>query len=92
MISMETTITIKPKQRWNNEGIAPILGAVILIVGAAIAAGVVIAAYQLTVKPDVVYNITDTGFSLAGVDTGVIYAIAGAGILIGLLWFASRKK
>lgn len=89
---MEQETRIKPKRRWNDEGIAPIIAGVILIIGAAIAAGVVIAAYQLTVKPDIVYNITDTGFSLAGVDTGVIYAIAGAAVLLGLLWVASKRK
>ena len=92
VIPMKNPISRKSKMRYDDEGIAPIIAAVILIAAVAIGAGVVIGAYQLTQKPDVTYNITDTGFSLAGVDATSIYAIAAVIGVLGLMWFASRKK
>ena len=84
-------IRIKPK-RFDNDGIAPLIAGllVLAVVGAITIAG--IAVYQLTVKPDIIYNISDTGFSLAGLDIDSLWLIVGIGIAILFLFVMFRKK
>lgn len=81
----------KSKMYHDKNAIAPVIAAAILIIGCAIAGGVLIAAYQLTQKPDIIYNITETGFALAGIDASALYLIAGVITVLGILWFISRK-
>ena len=72
----------------NHNGIAPIIWAIVLIGGAIAALGV----YQVTQKPDITYNISDTGFSLAGVDVSWLVILAiGVVVLFVFLWMARRK-
>lgn len=78
--------------RMDSDGIAPLIAAVIvmIVIGGITIAGV--AVYQLTVKPDITYNITETGFSLAGIDVGSIWPIALIGGALILLYFMIKKK
>ena len=76
----------------NENAIAPAIALVLTILAVAIGAGVVIAAYQLTQKPDVTYNITDAGVALAGIDTNVIYIIGAIVLVMGFIWLMGRKK
>lgn len=48
--------------------------------------------YQFTQKPDITYNISDTGFSLAGLDLGnSIYIIIGIIVVFAIIFFVMRK-
>lgn len=68
--------------------VAPIIWAIVLI-GSAIAG---LGVYQVTQRPDVTYNISDTGFSFAGVDISWLLIIGvGAIALFVFLWIAKRK-
>lgn len=79
---------IKNEMQNDNVGIAPIVWA-ILIAGTLIAG---IGVYQVTQRPDITYNITDTGFSLAGVDVS-FFAVIGIVILIifGIMLYFRKK-
>jgi len=77
----------------DNNGIGLFAAAMItaLVIG-----GISIAAlgvYQVTQKPDVTYNITDTGFSLAGLEIDSIWLIViGAIIFFGFIYLTRRKN
>lgn len=75
--------------KYGNKAIAPIVWAVVLIGGLIAGIGV----YQFTQRPDITYNITDTGFSLAGVDVS-FFAVIGVVVLIifGILVFRKPKN
>lgn len=80
---------LKQKRLKNNEsGIAFIVWAIVLIAGAVASLGV----YQITQRPDITYNITDTGFSFAGIDMSWLVIIAIAVVLLFLFMFMFRKK
>lgn len=84
---------IKRKLAYDSNAIAPIFIAVGLILTLAVSSAIIIGVYQLTQKPDVTYNITDTGFSLAGLnlDSTMLMLIAGVvGVIILMAWV--RKK
>lgn len=74
----------------DTKAIAPIIWAIVLIGGAVVG----LAGYKtLLEKPDITYNISDSGFTLAGVEIGndVIIIIIIAIVIVGfILW--SRKK
>ena len=73
----------------DNSGLAPILWALFIAGSLIVGIGV----YQVTQRPDVTYNITDTGFSLAGVDVS-FFAVIGVVIVIlfmVVLWARSQK-
>lgn len=76
----------------DQDGIAPLVAGIILLVvvgGIAIAG---FAVYQITQRPDITYNITDTGFSLAGVDMDSLWVIVAISLGLVALWMFSRKK
>lgn len=83
----------KIKRKSDINAITPFVA---LMVSALIIGGIGIAAigvYQLTQRPDITYNITDTGFSLAGLEIDSLWIIViGAVIFFGFIWFAGRKK
>jgi nitric oxide reductase large subunit len=90
----KTLASLEAKRRLFSDqtGLAPfIAGVIILLVVGAIGVSA-IAVWQITQRPDITYNITDTGFSLAGLDMGSIWPIVAiAGGLI-VLWLFMRKK
>lgn len=68
----------------------PLLVWVIVAIGAVAVTG--IGVWQITQRPDIVYNITDTGFSLAGIDVNWMWIIAIAAIVvIAFLWIGRRR-
>ena len=71
-------------------GIAPIIWAIVLIGGTVVG----IAGYKVLVeRPDITYNITDAGISIAGLDIGNdMLIIITIGVVFLILWFAGRKK
>lgn len=73
----------------NTDGLAPLFWAIIILGGLAITG---VAVYQITARPDITYNISETGFSLAGVDVSW-FAIIGLGLLIFIvfIWLGRRK-
>jgi hypothetical protein len=83
----------KPRTIARDEsGIAPFIALMItmLVIGAI---GVsALGVYQFTQKPNVTYNISDTGFSLAGLDLGnSIYIIIGIIVVFAIIFFMMRK-
>lgn len=68
-----------------------LIGALLVgLVGTAAIVGV----YNATQKPDITYNITDTGFSLAGIgldSTTLAIIIIGVIVVFFMLW-GNRKK
>lgn len=87
---MNEKLTRKKFQK-NEEGIAPLIAlAIIGVIGTVAGIGI----YQFTQRPDVTYNITETGFSLAGVsvDSFALIAIGIAVIFIGLFAMQRKKK
>lgn len=67
-----------------------LIGALITaLVGSAVVVGV----YNATQTPDITYNISDTGFSLAGlgIDSTTLLMI-GAGVVVLFLFLGMRKK
>jgi LPXTG-motif cell wall-anchored protein len=76
--------------RKNKSAIAPLI-----IVGVLAIIGVTstIAVYQLTQRPDITYNISDTGVSFAGIDVSW-FAIIGIVVLIAifLVWSFRKRK
>lgn len=80
---------VKRKFANDENGIAPIIWAIVLA-GSLIAG---IGVYQFTQRPDITYNITDTGFSIAGLEIDSLWVIIiGAMIIFGLMWYFGRKK
>lgn len=76
----------------DNSGIAPFIAIIItmLVIGGigVTALGV----YEFTQRPDITYNISDTGFSLAGLDLGnSIYIIMGIIVVFVIIFFIMRK-
>lgn len=72
-------------------GAIPVIAWVFVAVVTAI--GGYIAVENLTQQPDITYNISDTGFSIAGVDVSWLWIIViVAGIVIVLLFLATRRK
>lgn len=78
----------KRKLTNDNFAIAPIVWIVVLIGGAIAGLGV----YNVTQRPDITYNITDTGFSIAGVDVSWFVIIGLVGIVIIVFLFMFRRK
>lgn len=76
--------------RKNTSAIAPLI---ILGVLAIVGIGSTIAIYQLTQRPDITYNISDTGVSFAGIDVSW-FAIIGVVVLIAivLVWAGRKRK
>lgn len=74
-------------------GIATLLGisAFYWILGAVAVVGGVVA-WNVTQRPDITYNISDTGFSLAGVDVSWFLIIGLVAIAIVFIIFMGRKK
>lgn len=76
----------------DNHAIAPlVLAGFIILISTIVITGV--AVWQITQRPDITYNITDTGFSLAGLEMDsplVIIAVIGGAFV--LLWLWMRKK
>lgn len=84
---------MKRKIVYDENGIAPFIAFVItaLVIGGIAIAG--LGVYQITQKPDVTYNITDTGFSLAGLEIDSIWIIIiGAVIFFAFVWLSRRPK
>jgi len=72
-------------------GAIPVIAWVFVAVVTAI--GGYIAVENLTQQPDITYNISDTGFSIAGVDVSWLWIIViVAGIVIVILFLATRRK
>ena len=80
---------IKRNMVLDESGIAPIIWGIVLL-GSLIAG---LGVYQITQRPDVTYNIQDTGFSLAGIgiDSTTLIIILG-GVVLLFLWLGMRKK
>jgi hypothetical protein len=76
----------------DQEGIAPLIaGVIILLVVGAIGVSA-IAVWQITQRPDITYNITDTGFSLAGLELDSMYIWIAIGGALLVLWLLMRRK
>lgn len=71
----------------DNMALAPVIWLIVLIGGAIAGLGV----YQFTQRPDITYNISDTGFSFAGIDISWVAIIGIVGIVVFLLFFLFRK-
>jgi hypothetical protein len=83
---------IKSKRDFKNDNraVVPLLIWVIVAIGGIVVAGVGV--YQVTSPGTTIYNITDTGFSIAGADVSWLWMIAIiAGFLIFLIWLGRRK-
>ena len=76
--------------RDDMEAVAPIIWAIVLI-GSAIAG---LGVYQVTQRPDIteVYNISETGFAIAGVDVSWFLVIGIVAIVIVLILVFARRK
>lgn len=77
----------------DTNGIVFTLGSILLT--AIVLGGIAITAvgvYQLTQKPNITYNITDTGFSLAGLSTDSLTIIAIIIIIVIILIVSFRRK
>lgn len=80
------------KRKWNKDAMA-FLGIPLVIwvlgIGGLITG---IAVWNITQRPDVTYNISDTGFSIAGVDVSW-FAIIGviALFIIIFIWWGRKK-
>ena len=90
---MKTKLSIRfqeNKRNLNNNtsGVAPIVWVVALGI-TLLGAGVI---YNATRQPDVVYNISDPIFSLAGVDMSGLVIIVIAVIALIVLMLAFRRK
>ena len=73
--------------RKDNSGLAPVIW-VIVLAGIAIAG---LGTYQITQRPDITYNISDTGFSLAGLDVSWFMVLAIAGVVVFVIFMMFRK-
>jgi LPXTG-motif cell wall-anchored protein len=92
LMELQTELEMKRQLLKNEQGIAPIIaGVIILLVIGAIAVSA-LAVYNITQRPDIVYNIINPGFSLAGVGTDTIWIIVGGIAVIIVLWLLFRKK
>lgn len=80
------------KRTWTRDTHAaiPLLVWVIVGIGAVAIAG--LGVYQITQRPDIIYNISDTGFSLAGVDVSWLWVIAIVGGVVILIVFMGRRR
>lgn len=80
----------KRKMVRNESATAPIIWAIVLIGGAIVG----LAGYKtLAERPNVTYNITDTGFSLAGLQIDSLWLVVGiAAVLMLILWTNSRQR
>ena len=85
---------IKTKKKWIDDE-SGVVWLIPLLIVMGVVGGIAVtgyAVYRLTQEPDVTYNITDTGFSLAGVDLDslwIIVAVIGALIVLYMLF---KKK
>lgn len=76
----------------DQTGLAPIIAGVILLVVMAGIGITALAVYNITQRPDIVYNITNPGFSLAGMGTDTVWIVVGViGALI-VLWLLLRPR
>lgn len=75
----------------DQKGIAPLIAGIIVLVVASAIGISALAVWNITQRPDITYNITDTGFSLAGVDASSIYVIAGIIGVLAFLYFWFKK-
>lgn len=82
---------IKRKNKWaiDNTGIAPLIWLGI-IAGATIIGS--IGVYEFTQRPDITYNIADTGFSLAGIGLDSTTMLIIVGVVVFALFMFMRKK
>lgn len=80
------------KRKFTNDehAIAPIIWAIVLVGGAFVG----LAGYKtLAERPDVTYNITDTGFSLAGLNIDSLWLVVGMAVIVmAILWSNSRQR
>lgn len=78
----------------DKNGVAPAIAAFLwLLVAVGAIGGVYIAVTNLTQRPDITYNISDTGVSFAGIDVSW-FAIIGVVILIIIvvIWLGRRRQ
>lgn len=76
----------------DQSGLAPIIAGVILLIVMAGIGITALAVYNITQRPDIIYNITNPGFSLAGIGTDTLWIIVGGAIAILVLWLLLRKR
>lgn len=79
---------IKYKMQNDISAIAPIIW--LIVIAGSVVAG--LGVYNITQRPDITYNITDTGFSFAGMDVSWIFIIGLFAIVIFAVLFLFRKK
>jgi len=85
-------IEIKGRLLRDQDGIAPIVAGVILLIVSAAIGITALAVYNITQRPDIIYNISNPGFSLAGIDTNALYLVGAAIVAMILLYLWFRPK
>lgn len=77
------------KRQWQKDtsGIGPAL--ILVILAGSLIAG--LGVYQLTQRPDITYNISDTGFSIAGLDISWVVIVGIGAVVVFVLFFIFRR-
>ncbi len=77
------------KRKWDENAIAPLIIAMLLLAG--ITTSAVIGAVYFA-QPDITYNISDTGFSIAGFEIDSLTVVIVIIVIVGLvLLYVGRK-
>ena len=78
----------------NNNGITPFVGLIILLIVSGGIGVTALGVYELTQRPDITYNVTESPFSFFGNQIDWIWIILiGVGIVFLLIWgFARTRK
>jgi hypothetical protein len=93
LIEIQKRLEAKRQLLKDQEGIGPLIAGIILLVVAAGIGITALAVYNITQRPDIIYNITNPGFSLAGLEMDSIWiGVAVIGALILLYLFMKKKK
>lgn len=76
-------------QMWTDDtGITPGIAALIILVAGSIISVGAVAYFS---QPNITYNVSDTGFSFAGIGSDTITLIVAVIVVLALIWLLMRR-